>query len=71
MDNLLLFLWFGDHLENNHFPEVGFLKIFTILIKLVEKPFVAFFTILINVAITNTLLLFIFNCFGSHLELPY
>ena len=30
--NLLLNEWFGGHLENNHFPEVGFLKILNMLI---------------------------------------
>ena len=32
MVNLLLFYWFGGHLENNQFPEVGFLKILNMLI---------------------------------------
>ena len=32
MVNLLLFQWFGGHLENNHFPKVGLFKTLNILI---------------------------------------
>ena len=74
MVNVLLFQWFGGHLENNHFPEVRFLKILSMLIptpntnQISRKIFCCNFTILINLAITNTLLLCDFNSLAAILD---